>query len=456
MTSDEHTDPQEETDAALSHEIADGEADAKAAVLDYSIISDLPGLVQTQEIPSDGLEELEAVSKGAEAFESEVSEHASPAEIMIDNDADRKEENFREPLAAQKPAARPLESYPHLKGPLGAQLGTEIPMAEPCSEQDLRVPDNLGQKSFVPDVEGNRFNHFPTFITQQQPASLSSGNISRDATPIFKIKSKDTETESHVAKVIKEPAQGPSTRASLPATTTTAKMPLFQNLERPDMSWASDSPVAFTSSASKSSIYVDKKIDELRARAEAAHLRRQILRRYVAQREQQVQGEEAASSPTPSAPPAQEKENTEVAPKKGKILNRKKQRQAAKAKRQMESSVATVVTSNDTAPSSPLILTTPTRIPPVDNEVHQSLDDEFNVEAKPTKRAQRAKAHAESKAKKAQEQKATEELKKLQEKEAAAQLATTPVLTAAAKRRNRQKRSNERKTFADALKIGGE
>lgn len=448
--SDEDISPQDKTNAAMAHVTALGKTSTTQADSDHAKDADLQDTDETHLVSSDGAEEPKAVEEEQNTVKSDVGEHDSQGESTMNGNVVRYEEALPDPPPVDEPVAlSPVLSTGHAGIPW-AELGAKIQTPEPSSDDDLRVSENLAQDFFIPNMEGENMDHILPFFTKR-PASLSSEEHSQDSTLLSK--SKNAGKGTSAVEVVEEPGQGPSTDATVPPTPAAAEMPVLQNLEVPDMSWASDSPVAFTSSAPNS--YVDKKIDELRARAEAAFLRRQILRRHVAQREQQVQREAAKSPAAPPAPPRQEKENMEVVKKSGKISNRKKQRQAAKAKREasLESSVTAVVTPNPPGPSSAIVTTQPIESKHTDEENHNSMDDEFKVETRPSKRAQRAKAFAESQEKKARELKASQELKKLQEEEAAAERATAPVLTAAAKRRNRQKRNNAGKSYADALKI---
>ena len=500
----EDTKSQDETKEALDHNNALGFSNTTPAVPDRWKFLDAQETDKTRLEPSDGEEETKGAEKWVEAFDSEVAEPVTPAELTMNGNAADHEESLSAALAVHTPATLPCESGSEHDGVLGAQLGTKLPTAEPCSDDNLRILENLANNKVVPIVEGHNLNHAFPYLTQQtgnlnvaetsakeapqahtvaeiEPAitgghyqgqgdtlldaTLSphlddtelqarQGSVERSALNCSMIQdatlhfdSKETRTESSAEQVVEEPAQGPSTDATLFPSLSTPDVPLIPNLERPDMSWASDSPVAFTSSFPKPS--VDKKIDELRARAEAALLRRHILRQHTAQRKSHFEKEVAAPAP---AGPAQENEDTQGVPKSGKMSNRKKQRQAEKAKRQalLESSAAT---RNPPASSSAVVATAPMGPQHTVETNHNSMNDEFKVETRPSKRSQRARAYAESKQKKAQELKAAQELKKLQEKEAAAQLAAAPVLAAAAKRRNRQKRNQGGKSYADALKL---
>ena len=489
----EDSESQDETDEVVDHFTALGESNAPPAVPDGWEVSGLQETAKTKQEPSDGEEE------------TKVPEHVTPAESTMNGNVADHEESLLETLAVQTPAAFPFGSGSVRDGVPGDQPGINVSTADSCSDDNHRISEDLAKNVSIPIEKEECLNHVLPSLTQQAGTPNIAENSAKDArqadtavgiepaitgghhqeqedslvnttlspdlddtelqarqgsvegsalncsmiqNATLHFKSEETRTGSSAGKVVEEPAQGPFTDATLIPSLSTAEVPLIPNLERPDMSWASDSPVAFTSSFPKPS--VDKKIDELRARAEAALLRRQILRQYAAQQEQQVEGEEAAMRP---APPAQEKEDAEIVPKSGKISNRKKQRQAAKAKRQAESSGTAVVTPNHPALSSAIMPTAPSNSQHTDEEKYNSTVDDFKVEARPTKRVQRARAYAASQEKKAQELKAAQELKKLQEKEAEAQLAAAPVLTAAAKRRNRQKRNQGGRSYADALKL---
>lgn len=446
--SNEDSISQDETSTALGHAIAVGKTSAPHGS-DHAKESDIQEEDETQSAPSDGAEEPKAVEEQEKLVEGGVPEHVSPGgSHMNGNAVEHEEEALTGSPPVHEPASLSLDLGTGHDGISDQKLGAK----NPGSEDSIRIPENFGQKTYVIDVEGRNFNHILPVFTQL-PASLTDVGNSPDTSLLFE--SKDTEKRNSAAEVVGEPAQGPSTNTTVPPTMAKAGIPVLQNLKAPDMSWASDRPVAFTSSAPKSSA-MDQKVGELGDGAEAALLRRYILRQHAARQGQQVEKEEeAAFTRAPPTPPAQEKKGTQVSPKSGKISNRKKQRETAKAKRQvlLDASVTAVATPNPPASKSAAPATALMEDQHTAEEQHSSIDGEFKIEAKPSKRSQRAKAYAESKEKKARELKASQELKKVQEEEAAAERATAPVLTAAAKRRNRQKRNNAGKSYADALKI---
>lgn len=446
--SDEDFNPQDKTNAALVHLTAPGKTSGTQAGSAHAQDADLQDTDETQVEPSNGPEEPKFVEEDQYAAKSDVREHVSRSESIVNGNVVDHEDALPDPSSVHEPTAlSPVSSSGHAGIPW-AELSADIQTTDPTSGDDLQVSEEVAQDLFTPNTEGEDLDPIFPFLTKQ-PASLTSEDNSQDSTLL--LKSQNVGMEKSAVQVVEEPGLVPFTDSSVP-TPATAEMSLLQNIEVPDMGWASDSPVAFTSSAPNFS--VDKKIDELRARAEAAFLRRHILRQHAVRRGQQVEEEQAACTPAPPTPSVQEKEGAQVPPKSGKMSNRKKQRQAAKAKRNacLESSVTAVVTPNLPAPSSTIVSTPSIGSQHADKENYNSMEDEFMVEAKPSKRSQRARAYAESKEKKAEEQKAARELKKVQEEEDAAKLAAVPVLTAAAKRRNRQKRRDEGKSWADVLK----
>ena len=188
------------------------------------------------------------------------------------------------------------------------------------------------------------------------------------------------------------------------------------------------------------------KVQQLRARAEAAILKRQIEQAFWVHRSRKIQEKSA---------PKAEKEPEDVRKEASalKTSGRKTQRQAARAQRgtMMASSATTTEKARNASKAdvpSPMVLN-------IEHQTHQMenlADDEFTVQTGPTNRQKRAQAFKQSQVKKMEEQAATEELTKIEEERRLAEKAAAPVLSVAAKRRSRAKRNAEGKSWADVAR----
>ena len=226
--------------------------------------------------------------------------------------------------------------------------------------------------------------------------------------------------------------------AKYPQSLAKPEMPLQSHNQEQPNTRASSRPV------SSSDEHRHGKVHQLRARAEAAILKKQIEQAYWAKRARDLQEKTEVKA---------EKERADV----HKMVNalkesgRKPLRQAARTQRGtlMASSAAPteqILNTPKAEVASPLVLNVETC------RTQILADDEFTVKTGPTKRGKRAQAFRQSQAKKIEEQAAAKERMDVGEERRLAAEAAAPALSTAAKRRSRARRNAGGKSWADVAR----